>query len=51
VDRIVDRGDPFHIGPEARLTRQIQRDVDAEPTWNRNRIDKPPKRVRPVSVK
>src|SRR5215471_434910 len=44
VDRIVDRGDPFHIRAEPRLPRQIQGDVYAKPARDRHWIDKPPER-------
>src|SRR4029077_15935256 len=39
VDRIVDGRYPLHVRPETRLTGQIERDVDAEPTRHRDRID------------
>src|ERR1700756_3744368 len=43
VDRIIDRRDPLDIRSESRLTRQIQGEVHAEATGNRNRINQPPK--------
>ena len=44
INRVINRSDPFDIRAKARLTCEIESDMDAEPTRRRDRIDEPPKR-------
>lgn len=44
VDVVVDRIDPFNVGPEAHLAAKIERHVDAGPRFVPHRIDKARKR-------
>ena len=41
IDLVVDLLHPFHIRPEARLPRQIQRQMGAEPSRHGHGIDEP----------
>src|SRR5581483_11117322 len=42
IHGVVDPVDPFDVGPEARLPGEIERHMDAKPTWLRHGIDEMP---------
>src|SRR5215472_124858 len=48
VDRVIDRGDPFHVGSEPCLTGHIRRDVHTQATRYRDGVDEPAKWCRPT---
>src|SRR3546814_1409724 len=43
LDLIVDGADPFHIWPEARRARKVERKMGAQTAWFRRWIDEMPK--------
>src|SRR3546814_994285 len=43
IDIIVDGADPFHIWPEARRARKVERKMGAQTAWFRRWIDEMPK--------